>query len=396
MCSTRWRTLGFGSEIRAQRGIGPDLGRSGIFLTHRNAMTMSRLAGTILNCSRVAGEVPIMKSRCLPSILIFVAVCVVSPSAQEGPPRPLYTIDLSSLEPERSASLANGSVTFLTDHTLVVGMCFKAQCNLQTFELSGGGPRQIGQANDIDRYHAIFRSGDGGVVLGGVTRTREKGAVLLDPGLHTSRWIPKSPRASVLGEKIAEGQGRLLAHTTSLAAYVDHGTLRIQSIDGKLLGSFGGDPSVEHSTAPISFLGQDRILFKGSRRPEIRDFNGKVLRKLEKPDRALGEITKQSEDGARLLYDSFTRRVRPAQTIKEDALVAATHGLSSDGDVPNGEVVRVIDTGSGRPCFEWYGKEKLLPPFGDHADVDPSGRLVAIMTEGTLAIFGLPVTCATK
>jgi hypothetical protein len=348
----------------------------------------------MLDRSLVGGDVWIMKSWRLPRILILMAACAASLFAQEVPPRPLYTIDLSSLVPEGAASHANGTAAFLTDHTLAVGMCFAAICNLQTFDVSGGGPRQIGQTNDADHYHDIFPSGDGGVLLGGVVRRRAWGAVLLDQGLQTSRWIPKVPGYSALGEKIAEGQGRLLAHTTSLAAYLDHGTLQIQSIDGKLLGSFEVSP--RSSSTTFSFLGQNRILSKEGGEPEIRDFNGKVLRKLKKPDRALGEKTKQSEDGSRLLYDSFTRRVRPAQTVREDALALATHGLSTDGDVPNGEVVRVIDTGSGKSCFEWYGEEKLLPPFGDHADVDPSGRLVAIMTQSVLAVFSLPETCAIK
>jgi hypothetical protein len=334
-----------------------------------------------------------MKIRRLPSILIGMVCCAASLAAQEVGQQPVYAVDLSSLVPEGAASHANGTVAFLTDHTLAVGMCFQAICNLQTFDVSGGSPRQIGQMNDADHYHAMFRSGDGGVLLGGVVRRRAWGAVLLDEGLHTSRWIPKVPGTSALGEKIAEGQGRLLAHTTNLAAYWDHGTVRIQSIDGKLLGSFevGGK-----SSPTISFLGQDRILFELGSGLEIRGFNGKVLRKLKKPGRALGERKKQSEDGSRLLYDSFTRRVGLAQTIKEDALVVPSMGMSTDGYVPNGEDVRVIDTGSGKACFEWYGKEKLLPPFGDHADVDPSGRLVAVMTQRALAIFRLPDTCATK
>jgi hypothetical protein len=319
------------------------------------------------------------------SILIGMARCAASLAAQE--PSPLYVIDLSSLVPEGAGSHSYGAVTFLTDHTLVVGMCFGG-CNLRTFDVSGGSPRQIGQINDADDCRGISRSGDGGILLEGVVRRREKGAVLLDEGLHSSRWIPKVPGYSALGEKIAEGQGRLLAHTSNVAAYWGQGTVRIHGIDGKLLGSFevGG-----RSSPAIGFLGQDRILFEdGGGGLEIRDFSGKVLRKLKKPDWALRERKRQSADGSRLLYDSFTRRVGPAQTVKEDALAVATHGLSTDGDVPNGEVVRVIDTGSGKPCFEWYGKEKLLPPFGDHADVDPSGRLVAIMTQGTLAIFRLP------
>jgi hypothetical protein len=335
-----------------------------------------------------------MKISPLLCVLIGMACCAASLAAQEVAQQPVYAVDLSSVVPEGAAHHANGTVAFLTDHTLAVGMCFQAICNLQTFDVSGGSPRQIGQMNDVGHYHAMFRSGDGGVLLEGVLRRRARGAVLLDQGLQRSRWIAKVPGYSLLGEKIAEGQGRLLVHTTSLAAYLDHGTLQIQSIDGKLLGSF--EVSSRSSSATFSFLGQDRILSKEGGNPEILDFNGKVLRKLKKPDRALGEKTKQSQDGSRLLYDSFTRRVGMAHTIKEDALVVPTMGLSTDGYVPNGEDVRVINTGSGKACFEWYGKEKLLPPFGDHADVDPSGRLVAIMTQGTLAIFRLPDTCATK
>jgi hypothetical protein len=324
---------------------------------------------------------------------LIVVACLASLPAQETAQQPLYAVDLSSLVPEGGDSSANGTVTFISDRTLAVGMCFKGMCNLQTFDISGTRARQIGGVKGIDHYRAIFRSGDGSVLLGGVSKRGEKGAVLLDQSLQTSLWIPKMPGVSVSGEKIAEGQGRLLAQTSNLAAYWNHETVRIHRIDGKLLGSF----EVGGKTSPaITFLGQDRILFQGGGGLEIRNFNGKVLRKLEKPERALGERKRQSEDGSRLLYDSFTRRVGPAQTIKEDAGALASTGLSTDGDVPNGEVVRVIDTESGKPCFEWYGKEKLLPPFGDHADVDPSGRLVAVMTQRDLAIFRLPDTCATK
>jgi hypothetical protein len=329
------------------------------------------------------------------AVLATLMICLGAVCASNPPEsQPVATLGVSQLASniqDTAGFLTQGTAVFLTDHTLAIGMCNKVGCNLATFDLSGGSPRQIGQVNGIDRYHAMFRSSDGGVLLGGVVRRGEWGAVLLDQSLQTSRWIPKVPGSSALGEKIADGQGRLLTHTTSLAAYWDHGTVRIQNVDGKLLGSFevGG-----RSSPAISFLGQDRILFQQGGGQQIRDFNGKVLRRLTKPGRALGEKTKQSEDGSRLLYDSFTRRVGLAQTIKEDALVEPSMGMSADGYVPNGEVVRVIDTGSGRPCFEWYGKEKLLPPFGDHADVDPSGRLVAIMTQESLAIYRLPDACA--
>lgn len=337
-----------------------------------------------------------MKIRRLPGILILMAVSVGSLAAQEVPQRPLYAIDLSSLVPRGATPSANGTIAFLTDHILAVSMCFKSMCNLETFDLTNGNPRQIGQINGTVRYHGILRSRDGGLLLGGVRKGNEKGAVLLNQALSTSQWIPAVPGVSVLGEKIPGGHGRLLAHAANLAAYLDRGTIRITGMNGEPLGSFEVVLSRGRASPAISFLGQDRILFQGSGNPEVRDFNGTVLRTLKKPDRALGERTKQSEDGSRLLYDSFTRRVGPAQTIKEKALVVPSMGMSTDGDVPNGEVVRVIDTASGKQCFEWYGKEKLLPPFVDHADIDPSGRLVAIMTQGTVAILRLPDACPTK
>jgi hypothetical protein len=119
------------------------------------------------------------------SILALLAFWASSSTAQDVPP--LYVIAVPSLlAPEGVASYANGSVTFLTDHTLMVGICFRASCNLQTYDISGGSPRQIAQVNGIDRYHAIVRSGDGGVLLEGVVRRREWGAVLLDQSLQTS------------------------------------------------------------------------------------------------------------------------------------------------------------------------------------------------------------------
>jgi hypothetical protein len=329
-------------------------------------------------------------------IMTLMVVFSASTLAQEGPQSPLYTIDLSSLLPLGAPPSANGTVAFLTNRVIAVGMCYKSACNLQTFDLAKGSPRKIGEKSGIEHYRAVLRSVDGRVLLGGVRRQGEKGAVLLDQDLHTSQWIPVVPGVSVVGETIPEGSGRLLAHADNLAAYLDQGTIRIYGKDGKALGAFEVGLSKGRINSAVSFLGKDRILFQGSGNPEIRDFNGTVLRTIKKPDGALGERTKRSEDGSRLLYDSFTRRVGFAQDIMEKALIVPSMGMSTDGDVPNGEVVRVIDTGSGKQCFEWYGKEKLLPPFVDHADVDPSGQLVAIMTRGALAIFRLPDACTGK
>jgi hypothetical protein len=323
------------------------------------------------------------------SIFILTVVFAVCATAQEAQQTPLYVIDLSPFVPQGATPGVNGTVAFLTDRLLAVGMCFRAACNLETFRLENGKALQLGHLNGTAHYHAILRSREGGVLLGGVRIGDEKGAVLFDRNLGTSRWIPAVAGVSVLGERIPEGPGRLLAHTANLAAYLDQGTVRVQNIDGELLGCFEvGKPS-----PTINFLGKDKILLEQGGRTEIREFNGTVLRTLQRPDRALGERIGQSEDGSRLLYDSFTRQVGQTRAVMEDAAVVPSAGMSTDGFVPNGEMVRVIDTRSGTRCFEWYGKDKLLPPFVAHADIDPSGRLVAILEQGTLTIFGIPDTC---
>lgn len=292
---------------------------------------------------------------------------------------------------EGAVSNANGMVTFLSDHTIAVGMCSKTVCNLATFDVKDGKTHQTDELSGVERFHAIIRVGDSRMLLGGVSRGGQRGAILLDEGLHTSRWIPTVPGTSLTGEEIPAGQGRLLSHTGNLAAYFDQGIVRIYGSGGTLLGSFTVRSS--RTTPAITFLGKNRILLKGTRGAEVRDFNGTVLRKLKKPGKALGEGTRQSEDGFRLLYDSFIRRVGAIQTAVEKALVIPTMGMSEDSEVPNGELVRVIDTESGNRCFEWYGKEKLLPPFLAHADIDPSGRLVAILTKDTITVFKLADTC---
>jgi hypothetical protein len=311
-------------------------------------------------------------------------------SAQEA----MYRIDLSGLVPRWQGPYVESAVVFLTDRILTVAMCVKGTCNLATFDLADGNPRQIGLMNDGTHFQAILRGHDGGLVLTRVRRGGQTGAVLFSPDLHTSQWIPAAPGVSPRGENIPEGQGRLLDHATNVAAYFDQGTVRIVGFDGKLLGSFNAGSSSKNSIPLLRFLGQDRLLFQGGGRLEVCDYNGKVLRKLRKLEHGWGDRIAPSADGNRLLFDSLTRHVRLAQSIKEKVLVLPTMGMSTDGEVPNGEMVRVVDTGSGRLCFEWKGDATFPPRIGSHADIDPSGRLAAIVTQESLVIYRLPEACA--
>jgi len=320
------------------------------------------------------------------AVLAAVMSCLVAGCASNPPePQPVATVDVSQL-----ARCYQITIVFLTDHTFVVG----SSCNLATFDLSDGNPRLIGLMRDAPRYRAILRGRDGRVVLNGVLSGAQIGSLLLDPNLHTSQWIPRVPGVSPGGEKIPEGQGRLLDHAANAAAYLDQGTVRIQGVDGRILGSFHADSSDTKSIQPFRFLGQDRLLFQGSERLKVLNYNGKVLRTLKRKEHGwMGDKLASSGDGNRLLFDRFTRQIGWARSMTEKALLLATMGMSADGNVPDGEMVRVVDTRSGKKCFEWKGNANLLPAFGSHADIDPSGRLVAILTADSLAIYRLPDSC---
>jgi hypothetical protein len=283
---------------------------------------------------------------------------------------------------------------FLTDHILLVGMCGKSWCNLATFDVSDRDPRPIALLKGTPYCRAILRGRDGGIVLSGVRKGSQTGVILLDLNLQNAEWIPRLPDISATGEKIPEGEVRMLGRAGNVAAYLDRGEVRIRSFDGRLLGAFRADTSDRKAVPLIEFLPQERLLFQGTGGLKVVNYNGKVLRTLKWKEHGwMGNKIMASPEANRAVLDSFTRQVGPVRQLLEKGSVLLTMGMSGDGDVPNSEIVRVIDTVSGRDCFEWRGTAKLLPPFGAHADINPSGRLVAILTADSLAIYRVPDSC---
>ena len=153
--------------------------------------------------------------------------------------------------------------------------------------------------------------------------------------------------------------------------------------------SFGSVAITPEVVPTLRFIGLDRLWSESGSDVKIVDFNGKLIQPLDKPD-GWGLRIGQSSDGSRILYDRHTRHIPLAQKIKEEEI--AKMGDAAD-EAPNGEMVRVIETKSGKKCFEWSSQKDLLVIAQYHADIDPSGRLVAIMTPTTLSIYRLPELC---
>jgi len=103
-----------------------------------------------------------------------------------------------------------------------------------------------------------------------------------------------------------------------------------------------------------------------------------------------------SEDGRRLIYDYYKRRVSLLRNAGEIALAVATLGVGVMDEIDNSETVRVVDTVMGSTCFEWNSPTLPGIPIGYHADVSPSGKYAAVITDEWLSIYALPDICGKK
>ncbi len=326
------------------------------------------------------------------SMLCLALVAALSASlvySAQMPPEPAYTIDATPLT--MGGATGSGSLTFISDHILAVGFCFKDECSIGTVDLSGPEPHSLSNVRMVDRFRQIKRARDGGVLLSGITRHAVRDCLHFDPNLRTPLGTSGTTQGLEKCDELPAGSGHLVATSDRAVAFLEHGVIRIESMQSKILGTFRVKiPDNEVPT--VHLLGNDRILIQRNGRPEIRDYNGKLLRTLEKPDSGYGRYMATSSDGMRLLYDILTRHVGFAQTVKEDLLLLPSMGFEVDGFVANGELVRVIDAGSGNTCFEWHTSGDLPISPDQHSAIDPSGHFVAIFGHQFINVFKLPDT----
>lgn len=357
-----------------------------------------------------------MKTFFVVCLLIHLAATPALLPAQTVTPQPLYTMDLSKFISQELDINRAGTLTFLTEKILAVSICRNLRCDLETFDLGSGKPRMIARTDEFQDYGALFRASDGRVILDNVLTEAGRNAILLDSQLHAPLLISEAagitqPYLSTTGEtfvrqngndwvayrmrrpptRLLAGTGRVLSVSDEAVAYVNEGTVHVEEMDGKPLGSFAVTP---RALPTLRFLAHDRLWSEGASTVQILDFNGKQIQVLDTPD-GWGFRIGQSSDGSRIMYDRYTRHIPIAQKIKEEAIAAATMGVGVGDEEPNGEMILVIDTRSGARCFE-YSRTNSLVAGQFHADIDPSGRLIAIMTPTALNIYTLPEGCVAK
>lgn len=353
-------------------------------------------------------------------LLRFLIPLTLTPLLLASPkvtPQPVYTVDLSKLISQELDINPAGTLTFVTENILAVSICRNLRCNLETLDLKSGTPRVIARSNEFQNYSALFRVTAGRVMLDRVRSGNRWEAVVLDSNLQAPSLIPEAAgidqrnisstgdtfvkqnqegwvayRTVLPPARIREGNGSVLSVSDDAVAYVDKGTIQVEGMEGKHLGSF----RVNAKALPtISFLGPDRLWSEAKAHPEILDFNGRVVQSMKKQD-GWGFRIGQSSDGSRMLFDRYTRNVPLGQKISEAAIAIATLGMGVGDEEANGETVVVIDTKNGKKCFEWSSRTDLLLEGHFHADIDPSGRLIAIMSRNWLNFYKLPADCSAQ
>jgi hypothetical protein len=191
--------------------------------------------------------------------------------------------------------------------------------------------------------------------------------------------------------RVRQGFGELLALSDDLVVFRSNDAMSVESMKGQRLGSFAVPP---RSKCPEKafLLGSEHLYVSGCGPGLIADFSGKRIRQIPEPD-GWGFRFGSTQDGHRLLFDNFTRRISGLQRMGEAVEEVLTLGLGPIVQ-SKGEEIRVVDTNTGKTCFDLDNAEQQLGRAGEiHADISPSGQFVAVSSGEKLSIYPLPEVC---
>lgn len=195
-------------------------------------------------------------------------------------------------------------------------------------------------------------------------------------------------------EKIRQVSGELEAVSDDAVAIRDHDTIQVETMQGGLAGSFRVRPKSKCATE-LQFAGPGRIFLESCGPDRMVDLHGEELAQF-KPLGGWGFRHGWNATGTRVLYDHYIRTVPTLQSFGEIALAVLTLGVGVADEKDNGEAVRVVDTTTGKTCFDWKDPKHVANVGFYHADISPAGKLVALVTRGELFVYRLPDVCAAK
>ncbi len=335
-----------------------------------------------------------------------------------APPAPVAVLSFES--PPTQSGIVDATPAFLGEDVIAVRRCApfnwrvpSRACWLEVAALSGGDLRITAQAQTAESpaiTEEVSAMPNGAILL-----TSAKIEYLYSPDLKIRREIltplvVPQPPGNVVGQNkedpadhrwswtlyrltpslelvpVRRGQGELYRVSDDYLMFFDYGMITVETLDGRLLGLHRVPPDAASYSPEI--IGPDRLYLSG-KKPAVADFNGRETLELHVPE-GYGPM-RWSAGGKRLLFDHFIYTpMTPGRLIEDYFALPRPKGANS-------EVVRVLDTSNGGVCFEWASPGKLLGEEGQaHADLSPSGRLLATVTSAGLAVYQLPENCIVK
>ncbi len=361
-----------------------------------------------------------MRNRSTIGVWLGVACLMVGDVAafaiESEPPDPIVRLQIEGLSPSLPGSILGATLAFSSEQAIALCVCrAPTGCDLYLIRLTSHGPEietRVATPKQTGIGGGVFAVA-GGKLLG----KSHNDHYLYSADLQHQQTLPfrLAPNPAPLSETVAglgangatiyrltsefepvrQVRDEILAVSGNRVLFRQGDFVKIETLNGHLLGSFQIDP-VAKCGILAEFVGsKNRVLLANCRGLNIIDFNGTKQLLLRAPP-GWGHRHGWSADGRRLLFDQYTRSVSAYQSFVEffSDLLTRSSGLGASDEQSNGETVQVVDTESGKNCFSWDGPHTPLGRAGEyHADLSPSGSLLAMVTKTSLLIYRLPTSC---
>ena len=192
--------------------------------------------------------------------------------------------------------------------------------------------------------------------------------------------------------RIQRADGELLSVDDEMLLYDTGAALQVIGSDGTKRGTVPVTPGTRYFPN-VEFAGPNRLYFSTSGNDHITDLAGKQQVRIS-PPAGWGFRHGWNLDGSRLLFDHYLRHTPLVNRVFGAISDALGAGLPESATA---EVVRVIEVPTGNVCFDLESPGALLGHEGGyHADLSPSGGIVAVATLTDLRVYLLPAHCSIR
>lgn len=328
--------------------------------------------------------------------------------------QPIASLTLSDSPQSSQAEVAWVSVAFASETSIAVGACLQnfinQKCSIVLVRWNADTLQPFAQTLQFDSGVSLHPASEGRIL----EVKSLSSAVLFSADLSTAHDLSKplsgflSPSGKTVGEwargswklyrlsdrleLLREGTGYLQSVSDEVALIQDRKDMRVETLDGKQLGTFSVPSEAERYYASTGPVGNNRLYLDDCNSVRIVDFNGKTLLKMRPGKGCSFGDTSSSTDGRRMLFDFTNHKTSGLKHMLESVQTLTTLGMAGPEDV-NREEVRVFDTLTGKACFGWRRSFPATYSQVRSAAISPSGEFVAIVAKDRLSIYRLPADC---